>query len=94
MVAGRVIGAATGAVVGVTVGVAVGVAEAIAEVAAGVVVVLVVWSVVSARTTPTIVAPTLSPVATTFEATAVRRVARCGAISDVRRVVRSSDTPR
>lgn len=93
MVAGRVIGAATGAVVGVTVGVAVGVAEAIAEVAAGVVVVLVVWSVVSARTTPTIVAPTLSPVATTFEATAVR-LARCGAISDVRRVVRSSDTPR
>lgn len=91
MVAGRVIGAATGAVVGVTVGVAVGVAEAIAEVAAGVVV--VVWSVVSARTTPTIVAPTLSPVATTFEATAVR-LARCGAISDVRRVVRSSDTPR
>lgn len=91
MVAGRVIGAATGAVVGVTVGVLIGVAEAIAEVAAGVVV--VVWSVVSARTTPTIVAPTLSPVATTFEATAVR-LARCGAISDVRRVVRSSDTPR
>lgn len=88
MVAGRVIGAATGAVVGAVTGVA----EAIAEVAAGVVV--VVWSVVSARTTPTIVAPTLSPVATTFEATAVRRVARCGAISDVRRVVRSSDTPR
>lgn len=92
MVAGRVIGAATGAVVGVPVGAVTGVAEAIAEVAAGVVV--VVWSVVSARTTPTIVAPTLSPVATTFEATAVRRVARCGAISDVRRVVRSSDTPR
>ena len=88
MVAGRVTGAATGAVVGAVTGVA----EAIAEVAAGVVV--VVWSVVSARTTPTIVAPTLSPVATTFEATAVRRVARCGAISDVRRVVRSSDTPR
>ncbi len=91
MVAGRVIGATTGAVVGVTVGAVTGVAEAIAAVAAAVV---VVWSVVSARTTPTIVAPTLSPVATTFEATAVRRVARCGAISDVRRVVRSSDTPR